>query len=101
MSLETYLETLRAKPEHIRRRVAFWTSAGITGLIFMFWLASFSVNGMAGQNHPVIADTVDKAGTPAQSLIAGVGSFFGDIKDMIFGSKKIVYSTVEVGRGNR
>lgn len=98
MSLQTTLENLRAKPEHVRKRIAFWSSFGITAVIFMFWLASFS---MTGTPSTAIASAVEKAGSPGQSLIAGVGSFFMDIKDMIFGTKKIKYAEVEVTAGKK
>jgi hypothetical protein len=97
MNLQSHLENLRAKPEHIRKRYAFWSSLGITAVIFTFWVASFSSWGST--SAPVVATAVDKAGTPAQSMIAGVGSFFVDIKDMIFGAKKIKYTSVEVVPG--
>lgn len=97
MNLQSHLENLRAKPEHIRKRYAFWTSLGITVVIFAFWVASFS--SWSATSTPAVAATVDKAGTPAQSMIAGVGSFFGDLKDMIFGAKKIKYTSVEVAPG--
>lgn len=96
MSLQTTLEKMRAKPDHVRTRIAFWSSFGITAVIFTFWLASFSV---AGTPNKAVASAVEKAGTPGQSLVASVGSFFVDIKDMIFGSKKIKYTEVEVSPG--
>lgn len=99
MAFQTTLENLRAKPEHVRKRIAFWTSFGVTGLIFMFWLASFSITGTPAQG--VVASAVEKAGAPGSSLIAGVGSFFVDIKEMIFGAKKITYTEVEVRPGER
>ncbi len=99
MSLLSHIESLRAKPEHVRRSVAFWYSFGITAIIFSFWLASFSPIGYATKG--VVAQAVSNAGTPAQSLIAGVGSFAGDIRDIIFGPKKITYSSVQVTPGNR
>jgi hypothetical protein len=99
MSIETFLENMRAKPEHIRRRFAFWTSFGFAAVVFVFWLASFTAIGNTAKG--TVAQAVNKAGTPAQSLVAGVGSFFYDIKDMIFGPKKISYSSVEVSPGNR
>ena len=98
MSIETYIENLRAKPEHVRRRFALWSSFGFTAIIFLFWLASFTAIGSNAK--ATVAQAVEKAGTPAQSLIASVGSFFYDIKDMIFGPKKINYGTVEVSPGN-
>ena len=55
---------------------------------------------MGSSAKTTVAQAVNKAGTPAQSLVASVGSFFYDIKDMIFGPKKINYATVEVSPGN-
>ena len=99
MSLQTTLDNLRAKPEHIRKRIAFWSSFGITAVIFMFWLASFSITGTAAKG--AVASAVQKAGSPASSLIAGVGNFFVDVKEMIFGAKKIQYAEVEVKAGKK
>ncbi len=97
MNLQSYLENLRAKPDHIKKRYAFWSSLSFTAVVFAFWISSFSSWGSeASQN---VAKTVDKVGTPAQSMIAGVGSFFVDIKDMIFGAKKIRYTSIEVVPG--
>ncbi len=95
----SHIEDLRAKPEHIRKKVAFWYSFGITAVIFAFWLTSFTPIG--SQTKGTIAQAVNNAGTPAQTLVASVGSFFGDIRDIVFGPKKITYSTVEVTPGNR
>lgn len=97
MSLNSTLDNLRAKPEHVRTRIAFWSSFGLTAVIFTFWAASFSLNGTAPT--VAIASAVEKAGTPGQSLLANVGSFFVDIKEMIFGSKKIQYAEVEARPG--
>ena len=96
MSLQTTLERLRAKPEHVRTRIAFWSSFGLTAVIFAFWAASFSVTGTPTK---AVASAVEKAGAPGESLVASVGGFFGDIKEMIFGSKKIKYAEVEVSPG--
>ena len=98
MSLQNTLEYLRAKPEHVRTRIAFWSSLGVTALIFAFWITTFSITGTQ-QTRGVIAAAVDKVGTPAESLIAGVGGFFVDIKEMIFGAKKIKYVEVEARAG--
>ncbi|MBP6858910.1 MAG: hypothetical protein KBC33_03740 [Candidatus Pacebacteria bacterium] len=98
MSLNSTLDNLRAKPEHVRTRIAFWSSLGLTVVIFTFWAASFSVTGTPTK---AVAAAVEKAGTPGQSLLANVGSFFVDIKEMIFGSKKIQYAEVEVRAGEK
>ena len=98
MSVQSYLETLRAKPETHRKRIAFWSAFGVTVVIFAFWLGSFSVAGSSAKG--AVASAVNQAGSPAQSLVASVGSFFVDIKDIFFGPKKITYSTIEVSPGN-
>lgn len=93
MSLQQHLETLRAKPEHIRKRVAFFSAFGITAIISVFWLSSFS---SLGGSPNAVAVAVNKAGTPAGSMLASVGSLFNDVKELLFGAKKITYSSVEV-----
>jgi|GEM_PF-826617 hypothetical protein len=37
------LEQLRAKPPHIKKHIAFWSSLGITAVILVFWITSLSV----------------------------------------------------------
>ncbi len=98
MSIETYISNLKAKPVGVRKQIAFWSSFGITLVILMFWVAS--VTGVTGSATTAVAQAVDKAGSPAQSLVASVGSLFGDIKDLFFAPKKITFSTVEVRPGN-
>ena len=100
MSLQTYLEDLRTRPEHIRNRYAIFSSLGVTVVIFAFWLHSFSFFNNVG-TQTAVAAAIDKTGTPGQSLIAGVGSFFTDIKDIVFGAKKVTYTNVEVRPGKR
>jgi hypothetical protein len=36
------LENVRARPEHQRRQLTFWASAGITGLVAIVWVVSLS-----------------------------------------------------------
>jgi len=99
MAIQTHLENLRAKPEHIRKRVAFWTSFGITAIIFVFWITSFSITGSTAEG--TVATALAKTQSPGSSLIAGVGNFFVDVKEMIFGAKKIEYKEVEVRGGDK
>ena len=96
MTLQAYITHLRTKPEHVRRRIAFWSSFGVTAVIFAFWLASFTTTIVSPQDSTSMA----QINTPGQSLVAGIGGLFGDIKDMIFGTKKVTYSEVEVSPGN-
>ncbi len=99
MAFQQTLENLRAKPEHVRKRIAFWSSFGITAVIFTFWISSFSVTGSNVQGS--VATAVTKAGSPGSSLIAGVGGFFTDVKEMVFGAKKITYTEIEVRPGGK
>lgn len=100
MSFQSTLENLRAKPEHVRSHIAFWSSFGITAIIFAFWLGSFNtVNVLSGSDS--LAAKVDKAGTPADSLVAGVGGLFDSLKERIFGPRTIKYAEVEVRAGDK
>lgn len=97
MNFQSHLENLRAKPEHIRRRIAFLASFGFTAIIFTFWVASFTSIGTSASQE--VASAVGNVGSPGQSLIAGVGGFFGDIRDLVFTPKKVEYKSVEVRPG--
>lgn len=99
MSFQTHLENLRAKPEHIRKRYAFLISFGITAIIFVFWLSSFDFAPTSKDQS--LAQVIEKVDTPGQSLVASVGSFFVDIKDIFLGPKKVEYSSVEVKPGRK
>jgi hypothetical protein len=99
MKLHSHLKLLRSKPEHVRRRIAFWSSFGVTAVIFMFWLASFSAIGPTASGS--VAKALDEVNTPAQSMVAAVGSLGGTLRDRIFGPKKVEFSTVEVMPGER
>ena len=100
MSVQSYLEHLRTKPDHIKRRIAFWTSFSFTAIVFMFWIGSFSALGSSPAGQQVAA-VFDARYTPAQSLVAGVGSLFETLRDSIFGAKTVTFSTVEVIAGDK
>ncbi len=102
MAIKDHIETLRAKPEHVRRRIAFWSAFGFSALVFMFWISSFkslSITATAAQ-PTVAAVTADKAPSPGSSLVAGVGNLGKDIWELIFGAKKVEYSEVQVLPGS-
>lgn len=104
MSLASYIENLRERPEHVRRRVAFYWSGGFTAIMFVFWISSFTSIGIGGpiktsQNAAIAA--ANKVISPGNSLIAGVGAFANDVWSMIVGPKKVTYSEVEVLPGRR
>lgn len=45
MALSHHIDTLRSKPEHVRERIAFMTSAGITGVVAAVWLVTLVATG--------------------------------------------------------
>mgnify|MGYP001598524780 CR=1 FL=1 len=103
MSLSSYIENLRERPEHIRRRAAFWWSFGFTIIVFAFWVASFTSIGIGFGSgaQRAVSVTAEKIVTPGQSLVAGVGAFAGDVWSMIVGPKTVTYQEVEVTPGKR
>lgn len=44
-NLQQHLQTLREKPEHVRRRVAVGTSVGVTALVAVIWAGSLAATG--------------------------------------------------------
>ena len=94
MTIQSYIEHLRTKPEHIKKQIAFGGALGVTVIIFVFWIAS--ITGAGNNAGQAVASAVAKAGTPAQSLTASVGGLFGDIKDLFFTPRKVTYVDVQV-----
>ena len=97
MSIQSHIENLKTKPEHIRKQIAFWSAFGITFVIFAFWVASYTTAGKNAEQS--ITQAVAQAGTPAQSLVASVGGFFGDIKDLVFKPRTVTYTDIVVTPG--
>lgn len=94
MNIISYIENLKEQPEHARRKVAFWWAFGITGAIFLFWLASFDFAGKSVRTSA--AAVAEQVGAPGASIVAGTGALVGDIWSSIVGPKKVMYSEVQV-----
>ena len=99
MSFQEHLENIRTKPDHIRRRFSFLMSFGITAIIFIFWLGSYGIFNDTANN--AVTTAVNKIGSPGQTLVASVESFFFDVRDLVFGPKKVIYSSIEVLPGRK
>lgn len=97
-----HIENMRSKPEHIKKRYAFFVSFSISVLIFAGWISSYGLH-----KTPVLADKKDldqstKVEPPASALTASVAGLFDDLKTMFSGSNKIEYSApIEVKAGKR
>lgn len=99
MSIQSYLENVRAKPETVRRRTAFWWSLGITALIAAFYVGS--ITGVNVKSGAAIASAAGRAGSPADSIVAGAGAMVNDIWNMLVEPRKVVYSQVRAVPGVR
>ena len=99
MSLSSFIQKVGEKPAHIRKFYSLSISFFVTAIIFGFWISSFSF--INDPEDRVLASVMDTVDTPGKSLVASVGSFANDLKDLVFGPKKVEYSTVEVKPGRK
>ena len=95
--MNNYLENLKTKPEHVKKRFAFLVSFAISFVICAGWIASYGL-----KSSPVLTDK-EKVDAPVSSLTASVIGAYEDIKNMIFGSNKMQYeeNVIEVSGGER
>ncbi len=82
--MRDYIERLRAKPEHVRRRIALGTSVGVTGVIAFFWAVALifgntlsiepsgSAQGTLAANGSGTVNGVDSTEGGPGSNVAGV-----------------------------
>jgi hypothetical protein len=48
--MRDHIERLRAKPEHIRKRIAIGTSVGVTAVVALVWLTTLVTSGTLALN---------------------------------------------------
>jgi len=90
MALSHHINTLRAKPEPVRERIALMTSAGITGFVALIWVVTLAASGTfslapatAGTLTDATAGQADVQNGIAQSqtnfsqLVGAVGAAVG------------------------
>lgn len=96
-----YIENLRGKPEHVRKRFAFIVSFSFSFLLFAGWI--FTSYGL--KSSPILAEKSSESVAvekPVSSLTASAIGVFDDIKAMFAGSNKAEYvSELEVEAGGR
>jgi glycerol-3-phosphate acyltransferase PlsY len=86
-TLSQHIQQIKARPHHIRRRVAFTSAAVVTGLVALIWLVGSVSSGIFALKNTSFADgaaanggiqnTTD--GTAAQGL-AGAAAAADDAK---------------------
>jgi hypothetical protein len=74
-TLAQHLHSIRQKPDHIKRHIAFWTSLGITLVIVLFWMASFSLN-----KNSSAASTATNVESPWHAMTASVSDAWTSFK---------------------
>ena len=78
---------MREKPNHEKKRYAFFVSLSFTAIIFVFWMASFGFGGTAAKQASV------EVQSPLESVTASAGNAFDYVRDMIFGGNKKAYNS--------
>lgn len=79
---------MRQKPEHVRKQYALFVSLGFTGLVFMFWIASFNL----GATPEARAMAEYKKNTPIRTMTASVGDAWGYVTSFFINGNKAEYN---------
>lgn len=74
MALIHHIENLRAKPHHVRERIAFGTAAGITAVVAMVWVTTLAATGTFS-----LASNVPTDDGATQTAIAQTQSGFSQL----------------------
>ena len=90
-----HIERVREKPDHKKKQYALFVSLGITSIIFVFWITSFTIGADAK------SEAMAKVKSPIGAMTASAGDAYDYIKTFIFGANKTQYSSdnVEVTAG--
>jgi hypothetical protein len=75
------LENLKQRPEHVRQRIAFGTSVGVTGLIAIVWITTLAASGKLALTGPDTSEPAPELGFSEaregfDSLVGAVGQTF-------------------------
>jgi|CXWL01.1.fsa_nt_gi hypothetical protein len=79
-----HIQHLKEKPEHVRRRIAVGTSAGVTVIVALVWMVTLSSSGvLALKNAPTsesenVAESARSAKEGITSLLGAVGAAPGE-----------------------
>lgn len=80
--MRDFIETLRAKPEHVRRRIALAAAAGVTATVALLWIVALMTSGALALNAPprtseIAASFSERASGTASALSAAASLFSG------------------------
>ena len=72
--MKKLINNLRQKPPHVRKMVAFGTSATVAGVIGIVWFSSLVAVGLSTSSEK--AKKVDNSPSPISMLVDGAGKLF-------------------------
>lgn len=82
----SWIEKMRSRPTHERRRISVVLSACLTLLIFAVWLSAALTTGMytnGSGSVAVVATPIKTVGKTVSNSIGSVKSRFGELVDLI------------------
>lgn len=94
MSWLERLENLQSRSEESRRRIAFWSAAGVTAVVAVVWVTSlsFTLSAWSSSAGPQVA-AIGEASPSAREANASAPSdqdFFNQQKEKIIAGWKII-----------
>lgn len=106
-----YINNLKTKPEHIKKRFAVFVSSGFTFFVLIIWIASYSIpnnliiskNNINNENIENTEKNKVTVETPTKSLTATAINTWNDLKSIVFGSNKAEFTndSIEITAGSR
>jgi hypothetical protein len=80
--MRDFIETLRAKPEYIRRRIALAAAAGVTATVALLWVVALATSGAFALGGPdrapeLTATFSERTSNTASALSAAASLFSG------------------------
>lgn len=81
--MKAYIEKLKQKPEHVRRRIAVGTSVGITGLVAVVWASAMTASGTfalsTGPSAPRQAPSTDAFALDGTNVNSNMSQLVGAV----------------------
>ena len=81
-----FIERLRAKPEHVRRRIAIGASGSITALAALIWVTAFTSSNAFALNTPAAPADMVASGKEIQGSFGEASNGFSNLLGAVGGS---------------
>lgn len=93
MNIRDYLEHIKSKPEHVRRRIAVSTAGALTFLVLLGWGATIITSGSLALEDT--EDTGVSVGTAARQFTSDFSGLAGAAAALEFGGEEGGITVVE------